>query len=286
MQVKTFIMRIFTTITLLALLAVNSLFNVKGQDAKSTKQAFKAPVVLGNFHGNDWGWRRTSDSTFMYEKEVGLTAYFRTVKIKEDKKVHGDLVSKDIDDFLRDEDFTEIGIYKDLHRKLPTLFLSIGNRIKEKDYLYKVTDCRIERTEPRVEPVYIFINKTPIKQKDYSEEWIFSWISKDPNDVTFIIERLKEFRPSLIYRFRKKPHSTKIISKEECKKYKLTHPGQLWGTFKSDATFIRSSYYYPVVYLIEQRGNNTCYVSEVESWYISYPPPPPPLAEIDNFFED
>lgn len=279
-------MRTFTIITLFTLLVINPLLNVKGQGAKTTKQAFKVAVVLGNFHGTDWGWRRTSDSTFIYEKEIGLTAHFQTVKVKEDKKAHGDLEFKTIDDLLRDEDLTEIGTYKELHKNFPTLFLSIGNRIKEEGYLYKVTDWHIERTEPQVEPVYFFINKTPIKQKDYSEEWIFMWLSKDSQDVVFIMKNKKEFRPSKIYEFKKKPHSTKIISREELEKYKLTHPGQLWDTFKSDATFIRSSYYYPVVYLIEQRGNNTCYVSEVESWYIMYPPaPPPPYEDIDNFFD-
>ncbi|KGN80733.1 hypothetical protein HQ35_05120 [Porphyromonas cangingivalis] len=252
------------------------LLSIKGQDAKPTKQAFQVAVILGNSHSTDWGWRRTSDSTFTYDKEIGLTAHFRTIKIKEDKKAHGGLEFKTIDDLLRDEDFTEIRTYKDLHKRLPTLFLSIRDRVKEEGYLYKVMDWRIERTSPPVEPVYFFINKTPIKQKDYSEEWIFMWLSKDPQDVSFIMEHKKEFRPSKVYEFKKRPHSTKIISREDLKNYKLTHPGQLWSTFKSDATFIRSSYYYPVVYLIEQRGNNTCYVSEVESWYIMYPPPPPP----------
>ncbi|KGN81831.1 hypothetical protein HQ35_03485 [Porphyromonas cangingivalis] len=272
-------MRTFTIITLFALLAVTPLLNVRGQSQKSAKQALKITAVIEKRYEPGWGWYKKSDSSFVYEKEVGLTLYFRTVKIKEEQNTHGGLELKDIDDLLRDEDFSEIKTYRDLHKRFPMLFLYITNVAREEKNLYKVIDCYAERTEPQVEPVYFFINKTPIKQKDYSEGWIFRWASKNPLDITFFMKDTKESRPTKFYIFTRKPHSTKIISKEECEKYKLTHPKQLWSSFKSDATMIRSAYYYPVVYLIEQRGNNTCYVSEVESWEILYPPAPPPPFE-------
>ena len=82
-------------------------------------------------------------------------------------------------------------------------------------------------------------------------------------------------REAVLYFFNAMPHSTAIIKAEDIGAYRLSHPHDLWKKMGSTRTTNPGTYYYPDVYLIEDRGEPFYYVYRVEDWEILFPPAPP-----------
>ncbi|KGL47957.1 hypothetical protein [Porphyromonas cangingivalis] len=222
-------------------------------------------------------WYQSNDSTFVYKPEAGLTLYFtfnkeeRGTITREEK---GLMTFTPIEKILRDYDLSHVGRYENLQRRFLQILLIDDSKVEDLD-VYEVTYCSAERTQPKPAPVYIPIN---MRVKGASrvpfEKWSLSntpmrikaqLTTKDPSQV----------REAVLYFFNAMPHSTAIIKAEDIGTYRLSHPHDLWKKMGSTRTTNPGTYYYPDVYLIEDRGEPFYYVYRVEDWEILFPPAPP-----------
>lgn len=222
-------------------------------------------------------WYKMNDSIFVYKPEAGLTLYFTFSKndrgtITREEK--GLMTFTPIEKVIKEYDFSHVGWYENLQRKFLQILLIDDSKAEDLD-VYEVTYWSAERTRPRPAPVYIPIN---MKVKGASRVPFEKWsLSNTPMRIKaqLTTKDPSQAREAVLYFFNAMPHSTAIISAEDIGMYRLSHPHDLWKKIGSTRTTNRGTYYYPDVYLIEDRGENFLYIYRVEDWEILYPSAPP-----------